>query len=77
MTSRCREEVPQPRYEDVSIGWASDQVDGRDETIVLGYGTVKRPSKRPPINIKRFCGCDELECIVCSKAVSRDVCSSN
>ena len=41
--------------------------------MVVGYGTVSRPSKRPPIKIKRFCGGAVVKLGVCSKAVRRVV----
>lgn len=55
------------------MGWASDQVGGREEAMASGYGTVRRPSKRPPMKIMRFCGGVLGECGVCSKAVRREV----
>jgi hypothetical protein len=42
--------------------------------MVVGYGTVRRPSYRPPMKMIRFWGEVAVGVGVCSKAVRREVC---
>src|SRR5689334_19664793 len=69
--SRASELVPQPRYDEPSRTSAMTQLEGSDLAISDGYGTVRRPSPRPPTQRIVFGASLKGLRYVCSNATRR------